>query len=194
MATIQKTYGSGATVPLKLSRKNREFFGVESIPFHVGNDIPTPKGGRVLAVEIIQSNDKKGVPTLYRLSVVERPNGESYSQAESHVEDMGSFSAIHGRFEPMDEYDLTPMLSARMRGMWDKTRESSGRSDLFSQASNPASEAPSETVQPVQESPKVSAAPAIPSGIQTPRGPIPRSPEKHFKSQLGQAQKNGISV
>jgi hypothetical protein len=34
----------------------------------------------------------------------------------------------------------------------------------------------SETVQPVQEPPKVSEAPAIPSGIQTPRGPITRSP------------------
>ena len=59
-------------------------------------------------------------------------------------------------------------------------------------------EVPSETVQPVREPPKVSEAPAIPSGIQTPRGPITRSPNPtqpgFFKPRLAQSHKGGMSL
>jgi len=52
--------------------------------------------------------------------------------------------------------------------------------------------AASEVVKPVQEEPKVSQHPAIPSGIQTPRGPIPHSQQEQFKPQ--QASKQGMRL
>ena len=59
-------------------------------------------------------------------------------------------------------------------------------------------EVPSETVQPVREPQKVSEAPAIPSGIQTPRGPITRSPNPtqpgFFKLRPAQSHKGGMSL
>lgn len=42
------------------------------------------------------------------------------------------------------------------------------------------------------EEPKVSQPPAIPSGIQTPRGPIPHSQQEHFKLQ--QSPKKGMGL
>lgn len=58
-----------------------------------------------------------------------------------------------------------------------------------------------EIVQSVEESLKVAEAPAIPSGIQTPRGPIPRnqttavsSKERPFKRQVGQSHGQGMGV
>lgn len=47
---------------------------------------------------------------------------------------------------------------------------------------------------PAQEEPKVAQPPAIPSGIQTPRGPLPQSQQELFKPQAGPSQKRGISI
>lgn len=55
-------------------------------------------------------------------------------------------------------------------------------------------EAVSEPTNPVQEEPKVIQPPAIPSGIQTPRGPLPQSQQELFKPQAGQSQKHGIGL
>jgi hypothetical protein len=58
-----------------------------------------------------------------------------------------------------------------------------------------------QTVQSVQEAPKIADAPAISSGIQTPRGPITRrsiqssdSQPGPFKPQTGQTRKQGIGL
>lgn len=60
-------------------------------------------------------------------------------------------------------------------------------------------EASSPVVEPVQETPITPEAPVIPSGIQTPRGPIPRSPfpaasskQKHFNRPLEQSHGQGM--
>jgi N12 class adenine-specific DNA methylase len=57
------------------------------------------------------------------------------------------------------------------------------------------------TGQPVQEPPKISETPAIPSGIHTPRGPLPRSRSpalsirrEPFKTQPEQTQKAGMKL
>ncbi|MDX2081292.1 MAG: DUF3560 domain-containing protein [Terrimicrobiaceae bacterium] len=55
-------------------------------------------------------------------------------------------------------------------------------------------EAVSEPAKPVQEEPKVAQPPAILSGIQTPRGPLPHSQQELFKPQAGQSQKRGIGL
>jgi hypothetical protein len=59
-------------------------------------------------------------------------------------------------------------------------------------------EAVSEPAKPIQEESKIAQAPAIPSGIQTPRGPIMRQPNptqpELFKPQAGQSQKRGIGL
>ena len=55
-------------------------------------------------------------------------------------------------------------------------------------------EAVSEPAKPVQEEPKVVQLPAIPSGIQTPRGPLLQSQQELFKPQGGQSQKRGIGL
>ncbi len=55
-------------------------------------------------------------------------------------------------------------------------------------------EAVSEPATPVQEEPKVVRLPAVPSGIQTPRGPITHSQQELFKPHLGQAHKRGMSL
>ncbi len=52
----------------------------------------------------------------------------------------------------------------------------------------------SEPPKPVQEEPKVAQPSAIPSGIQTPRGPLPLSQQELFKPQPGQSQKRGIGL
>jgi hypothetical protein len=55
-------------------------------------------------------------------------------------------------------------------------------------------EAVSEPAKPVQEEPKVAQPPAIPSGIQTPRGPLPHSQQELFRPQAGQSQKRGMGL
>jgi hypothetical protein len=62
-------------------------------------------------------------------------------------------------------------------------------------------EVSNKSVQPSQEPPKTAEAPAIPSGIQTPRGPITRSPiplsesqPGPFKPQTGQTRKQRIGL
>lgn len=52
----------------------------------------------------------------------------------------------------------------------------------------------SEPAKPVQEEPKVAQPPAIPSGIQTPRGPLPHSQQELFRPQAGQSQKRGMGL
>jgi hypothetical protein len=63
-------------------------------------------------------------------------------------------------------------------------------------ASQPA-EVSSECVQPVQEAPKVSAAPVVRSGIETPRGPlartVPAQPES-FRARIKQSPKQGMGL
>jgi len=63
-------------------------------------------------------------------------------------------------------------------------------------ASKPA-EVSSECVQPVQEAPKVSAAPVVRSGIETPRGPlartVPAQPES-FRARIKQSPKQGMGL
>jgi len=50
----------------------------------------------------------------------------------------------------------------------------------------------SEGAKPVQEEPPTGQLPAIPSGIQTPRGPIPRCQQEHFSPQ--QSPKQGMGL
>ena len=55
-------------------------------------------------------------------------------------------------------------------------------------------EAVTEPAKPAQEELKASQAPAVPSGIQTPRGPLPQSQQELFKPQAGPSQKRGIGL
>ena len=55
-------------------------------------------------------------------------------------------------------------------------------------------EAVSEPAKPVQEESKVAQSPTIPSGIQTPRGPLPQSQQELLKPRPGQSQKRGIGL
>jgi hypothetical protein len=72
---------------------------------------------------------------------------------------------------------------------------------FFLRSKPSATEAVSEAANPAQEQSKVSQTPAIPSGIETPRGPITRSQnppsqgqQEFFKPRLGQTPKQGIGL
>ena len=130
---LQKAYGAGATAQLRPNRSTAEFFNVQSLPFHIENDIPVGDGRQLAAAEIIQRNNAKGNGVLYRISVVERENGEKYSQVEEGVELRGSFSGIDGRFEPMSEYELerNSAVIDRARKLWESVQRDDGQMALF---------------------------------------------------------------
>jgi len=93
-------------------------------------------------------------------------------------------------------HKLTSVMS---RAEVDAAREAgllAGESPLgFILRSKPSqAETVSEPAKPVQEEPKVAQPSAIPSGIQTPRGPLPLSQQELFKPQPGQSQKRGIGL
>ncbi len=93
-------------------------------------------------------------------------------------------------------HKLTAVMS---RAEVDAAREAgllAGESPLgFILRSKPSqAETVSEPAKPIQEEPKVAQPSAIPSGIQTPRGPLPLSQQELFKPQPGQSQKRGIGL
>ena len=58
-------------------------------------------------------------------------------------------------------------------------------------------EAVSESAKPAQEEPNIVQAPTLPSGIETPRGPLTRkapAQQELFKPQAGQSQKRGMGL
>jgi N12 class adenine-specific DNA methylase len=130
---LQKSYGSGATLDYKPSRSLRDFYGVDSVPFHVTNNIPVPEGRKLVAAQVTQLNDK-GSPTLYRISVIQNEDGTQYSQVERHVEHQGSFSNIVGAFHLMSEYDIerNRSLNDKARALWDSAQREIGQTSLFS--------------------------------------------------------------
>lgn len=65
---------------------------------------------------------------------------------------------------------------------------------FFLQPKPSQAETVSEPPKPFQEEPKAASLPARPSGIQTPRGPLPQSQQELFKPQAGQSQKRGIGL
>ena len=68
------------------------------------------------------------------------------------------------------------------------------RRGFFLRAKPDQTEAVSEAAQPVQEATEVAQPLTIPSGIQTPRGPITHSQQEFFKRQPGQLHKRGMGL
>jgi RNA polymerase sigma factor (sigma-70 family) len=96
-------FGTGAGQKFKPS--NMPDMVSRDFAYSIQNDVPVPEGGKLIASQIVQRSIRKRHP-LFRLSVIENPNGTRYVLTENGRDKRGNLSGAETQFVQVDSDDL----------------------------------------------------------------------------------------
>jgi predicted ABC-type ATPase len=122
---FQKSYGSNAVIPYRFAMRGMDRQELEVL---VWNDIPVKQDYEISAVQMMQMGSH-----LYRLSVLKKPDGTAFAQAERFKPSPEFPMVLEGSFDSLsdNEIEANSTLNDRARKMWEDVRADDGQGSLF---------------------------------------------------------------